>query len=94
MISQRLGYTVLPPEEFLDGLGHAYLESTLFDKARRTGLNLRNYPQSPRVHVGMGDWCAGKGDAIAALAYYRKPCASKKTRNREKDQPPDPKNQR
>jgi tetratricopeptide (TPR) repeat protein len=79
MISKRLGYPVLPPEEFLDGLGHAYLESRLYDKARDVlQLNLRNYPQSPVVYVGMGDWCAGKGDVKAALSYYRQALRFKK----------------
>ncbi len=79
MISERLRHKVLPPEEFLDGLGHAYLESALFDKAEGVlGLNLRNYPQSPVVYVGMGDWCSGKGDAKGALSYYRQALRLKK----------------
>lgn len=85
MLSHRLGYPVLPPEAFLDGLGHAYLESNLFDKAEGVlALNLRNYPQSPGVHVGMGDWCAAQGDAKAALRYYRQALRLKKDPETEK----------
>jgi predicted alpha/beta superfamily hydrolase len=85
MISQRMGYKVMPPEEFLDGLGHAYLESALLDKAEGVlGLNLQNYPQSPGVYVGMGDWCVGKGDAKAALSYYRQALRLKKDPEIEK----------
>jgi predicted alpha/beta superfamily hydrolase len=78
-ISARLGYQVLPPEEFMDGLGHAFLESALLDKAEGVfTLNRQNYPKSPVVHIAMGDLYTKKGDNKAAITHYKKALTLKK----------------
>jgi len=72
-ISTQLGYTVLPPEEFIDGLGHSYLESAILDKAEGVfRMNMQNYPQSPVVYTAMGDLYTKKGDNKTAISFYKK----------------------
>jgi predicted alpha/beta superfamily hydrolase len=79
MVTARLGYSVLPPEEFVNGLGHAYLESKLHDKSEGVfKLNLANYPQSTVVYAAMGDLYTSKGDRKTALSYYQRALGIKK----------------
>jgi predicted alpha/beta superfamily hydrolase len=78
-ISTHLGYQVLPPEELMDGLGHAFLESALLDKAEGIfTLNLQNYPKSPGVYTALGDLYTKKGDNKLAITYYQKSLGLKK----------------
>lgn len=72
-VSSKLGYTVLPPEVFVDGLGHAYLETKMPDKAESMfKLNMKNHPKSAAAHAAMGDLYAAKEDAKTATIYYQK----------------------
>ena len=78
-ISTRLGYRVLPAQEFMDGLGYAFLESGMLDKAEGIfTLNLHNYPKSPVVYTAMGDVYTKKGDNALAITYYQKSLGLKK----------------
>jgi hypothetical protein len=70
-ISARMGYTVLPPEEFINGLGHSYLESAMLDKAEGVfQLNMQNFHKSPVVYIAMGDLYTRKGDSKNAISFY------------------------
>jgi predicted alpha/beta superfamily hydrolase len=77
-ISKHMAYTVLPPEEFVDGLGHSYLESAILDKAEGVfKMNMHNYPNSPVVYTAMGDLYTKKGDNQLAITFYKKSLALK-----------------
>jgi predicted alpha/beta superfamily hydrolase len=77
-ISKHMAYTVLPPEDFVDGLGHSFLESALLNKAEGLFMmNLQNYPKSPVVYSAMGDLYTKKGDKQKAITFYRKSLALK-----------------
>jgi predicted alpha/beta superfamily hydrolase len=79
MLSKRMGFTVLPPEEFVNSLGHAYLESHLFDKAEGVfKLNVLNYPNSAVVYSAMGDLYAERKDSNTATRFYQKSLQIKK----------------
>jgi Tfp pilus assembly protein PilF len=73
-----MAYTVLPPKDFVDGLGYSFLESALLNKAEGLFMmNLQNYPKSPVVYSAMGDLYTKKGDKQKAITFYRKSLALK-----------------
>jgi Tfp pilus assembly protein PilF len=68
-----MGYAVLPPEAFVDGLGHSFLEMKMLGKAESIfQLNLQNYPKSAVAHAAMGDLYAAKKETQAAVSHYKK----------------------
>jgi predicted alpha/beta superfamily hydrolase len=72
-VSAELGYPVLPPEEMLNGLGYAYLQTNRTDKARELfNLHVATYPQSPRAFEGLGDYYEAVKDTGKAVEYYGK----------------------
>lgn len=72
-LSSKMGYTMLPPETLVSGLGLTFLEMKMLDKAESViRMNLRNYPQSAVAHAAMGDLLAAKKDATGATAHYKK----------------------
>jgi predicted alpha/beta superfamily hydrolase len=76
--SAELGYPVLPPEEMVNGLGFAYLQVDLPEKARAVfALNLATYPRSPRAHEGMGDCYRALNETEKAAEFYGKALALK-----------------
>ena len=72
-LSKKMGYTVLPQEAFIDGLGRSFLEMRMLDKAEAIfKLNVHNYPNSAVVYAAMGDLYAAKADMKMATSYYQK----------------------
>jgi tetratricopeptide (TPR) repeat protein len=77
-VSQEMNYTVLPPEQMVNGLGYACLQNSQMDKAYAFfKLNMDDYPQSFNVYDSMGDYYAAKKDKQNAIEYYKKALAIK-----------------
>jgi uncharacterized protein len=72
-VSGELGYTVLPPEPMVNGMGYGFMQNNMMDKAYGFfQLNIQNYPQSFNVYDSMGDWYQAKGDKEKAMEYFTK----------------------
>ncbi|MEP6949522.1 MAG: alpha/beta hydrolase-fold protein [Ginsengibacter sp.] len=72
-VSKQMGFMVLPPESFVNGLGYAYMQNKMFDKSFVFfKMNITNYPQSFNVYDSMGDFYDAKGDTKKAIEYYTK----------------------
>jgi predicted alpha/beta superfamily hydrolase len=77
-ISERLGYTMLPPEEQVDNIGYYYLRDKELDKAQGFfELNMKNYPNSASVSDSMGDLLLAKHDTAQAVVLFKKSLAIK-----------------
>ena len=77
-VSQQMNYTVLPPEQMVNGLGYGCLQNSQMDKAYAFfKMNVDNYPQSFNVYDSMGDYYAAKKDKQNAIEYYTKALAIK-----------------
>jgi predicted alpha/beta superfamily hydrolase len=72
-LSADWGYTVHPPEQFVNSLGYTFLQNKQFEKSYRFFLmNVNNYPDSFNVFDSMGDFFAAKGDKQKAREYFEK----------------------
>jgi uncharacterized protein len=72
-VSKQLGYTVPPPEPFVNQLGYAFLQNKALDKARAFfEMNLVNYPESFNVYDSMGDYYSALGDKQKAIELFSK----------------------
>lgn len=75
-VSKHLGYTVLPGEQMVNGLGYEMLSLGFSDRAFSLfSLNLKNYPNSAGALDSMGDYYAFTKDNAAAAEYYKKSLA-------------------
>ncbi len=73
MISERMGYTILPTEQNINEIGYYFMGNKKFDKAFEFfKLNIENYPGSFNVYDSMGDYYRAKGDKQKAIEYYSK----------------------
>lgn len=71
-VSQKMGYTILPPEYDLGGLAwrSAVLEKNLDRAYLYLQTYLRLYPESPDAHESMSSYYEAKGDSAQAK-YFR-----------------------
>ena len=75
-VSKNLGYTVLPPEDMLNGIGHAMLAFGSPKKALSLfSLDIKYYPGSASAMEAMGDYYASQKDNATAAGYYKKSLA-------------------
>lgn len=75
-ISKHMGYTVLPGEEMVNGLGYTMLGFGFPHKAFSLfSLNIKNYPKSAGALDSMGDYYAAQKDNTSAAEYYKKALA-------------------
>jgi uncharacterized protein len=70
-LSDRLGWTITPPEATINALGYA----TIADRQIDEGLeylqaNVRNYPNSPNTYDSLGEGLEAAGRLDEALAKY------------------------
>jgi hypothetical protein len=78
LLSQRMGYTVLPPAGFVSTLAHILMQSGQWDRALKYfTMNRNNHPQSYKVYEELGDFYAKKGDKGEAVAQYGRALAIK-----------------
>ena len=68
-----MGYTVLPPEDGINGLAYYCMQVGEAAKAYSLfSLNIHNYPESGNVYDSMGDYYANQKDKAKAIEYYSK----------------------
>jgi uncharacterized protein len=72
-VSQRMGYRVSPPEDFINGIAHQLMSLNQFDRANYFfEMNIANHPDSFNAYDSMGDLFVKKGDNQKAIEYYSK----------------------
>lgn len=72
-VSQRLGYTVIPPKDLVNQLGYSCLSFKKWDKAEFFfKMNISNYPQDANVYDSMGDFYEAKDDPKKAIESFTK----------------------
>lgn len=77
-VSDRMGYKISPPGEFVDAVAHQLIDSKQCDRAYKfLQLNIDNYPDSFKPYDSMGDFYRIKGDNTKAKEYYLKALAKK-----------------
>jgi len=75
-MSQKLGYTIMPPEPFVNRAGNYFLSAKQAEKAFALfSLNLQNYPESFSAQQSMGSYYESTGDKKKAIIYYTKALA-------------------
>jgi tetratricopeptide (TPR) repeat protein len=72
-VSDRFGYLVVPPENFVNGLGYAFMGNNKADRAYALfNLNIQNYPESSNVYDSMGDYYLNQKDTTQAIEFFNK----------------------
>jgi hypothetical protein len=80
MISKRMGYTVSPPEQFVNGIAHQLMGMKQFERAGYFfKMNIENYPLSFNAYDALGDFFDRKGDRQKAIQYYSKSLSIQET---------------
>ena len=73
MISEKMGYTLLPPEDLINGMGYYYLQRKMPDRAYDFfQMNIENYPESYNVYDSMSDLYAAENNKEKAIEYLTK----------------------
>ena len=71
-VSLKMGYTILPPEELVNGLGYFHLQNGDIEKAiQHFRWNVTNYSQSSNVYDSLGDALIASGDKEKAIENYK-----------------------
>ncbi|WP_250434364.1 alpha/beta hydrolase-fold protein [Hanstruepera flava] len=71
--SQKMGYTLLPPEAVINQLGYAFLRQNMNDKSEAFfKLNVKNYPNSSNVYDSLGDYYTAVNQTDKAIEAYEK----------------------
>jgi len=72
-VTANMGYTILPPENFVNGMGYQALSMNQMKKAERLfSMNVRNFPNSGNAYDSMGDYFKSAGDKKKAIEYYKR----------------------
>ncbi len=72
-VSERMGYEIPPPGEFVNAVAHQLMGSNQLDRAYKfLKLNIDNYPESFKPFDAMGDFYQAKKDNDKANEYYLK----------------------
>ena len=72
-LSEKLGTVVLPPERFLDQMGHAFLRQNFVDKAVSLfTVNASSHPASFSVHDSLAQALAVQGEIELAIGSYER----------------------
>jgi predicted alpha/beta superfamily hydrolase len=70
-VSKQMGYTVLPPEAMMNGMGYGFMQNNMPDRAYAAfNLNIKNYPDSFNVYDSMGDYYDGQKNKAKAIEFY------------------------
>lgn len=71
--SEQMGYTVLPPENFVNEEAYNMMYNNEMDNAFRLfDLNIRNYPNSYNAYDSMGDYYMAENDKENAIKFFSK----------------------
>jgi predicted alpha/beta superfamily hydrolase len=73
IVSQKMGYTIKPPEDFINRLGYDYLNVAQTSKHALAffQMNVRNYPNSVDAYYGLGEYYEKSGDKMNAIKNYK-----------------------
>jgi predicted alpha/beta superfamily hydrolase len=72
-ISEKIGYTMLPPESLINDQGYVWLQRKEYDKAYAYfKLNIDNYPNKANGYDSIADLFIAKGDYKKAIEYQAK----------------------
>lgn len=72
-VSQKMGYTVLPPQSLVNIYANTLLNNYMVDKARLLySLNTTNYPESYGAWESLGDFYVHEKDKQMAVQCYQK----------------------
>ncbi len=73
LVSERMGYPVLPDENWLNSMGYMYMQRGNWDKsAAFFKLNTEYYPKSGNTFDSLGDLYSKTGDHQKAIDAYTK----------------------
>jgi len=79
-ISRRMGYSVFPPEQFVNGIAYQLMSMNQFERAKYFfEMNIENYPESFNAYDSMGDFFEKKGDKQKAMQSYSKSLSLRET---------------
>jgi predicted alpha/beta superfamily hydrolase len=72
-VSEKMGYTILPPENAINNFGYYFLGKNMFDRAYGFfRLNITNYPNSSNAYDSMGDLYVAEKNNKKAIEYFEK----------------------
>jgi len=72
-ISARMGYTINPPEDLINGLGYNFWSVNKMKEAEIAfNMNIKNYPSSFNVFDSAGDFYVAYKDNAKAIENYKK----------------------
>jgi hypothetical protein len=71
-VSDRMGYTVLPPEQTINDMGYYFMERKPDFAHALFQMNIDNYPGSPNVYDSMGDYYLSRSDTANAIKHFEK----------------------
>lgn len=72
-VSSRMGYSIPPPESFINWLGYLFMMEKQYNKAYNLlKINIDNFPTSYNVYDSMGELLLLKGDTTSAIESYQK----------------------
>ena len=72
-ISDKFGYEVIPPENFINSIGNGFMYNDMPKKAYALlNLNIENYPKSANVFESMGDYYLFQSDTLNAIKEFKK----------------------
>lgn len=73
LVSSRMNYPCLPPEDFVNELGYYLVFQKKYDKAYDFfKMNMENYPSSQNTYDAMGDFYLARGDSAMARGSFEK----------------------
>jgi len=79
-ISRRMGYTVSPPEVFVNNIGYDLMQHHQLDRAFfYFNMNIQNYPNSFNVYDSMGDLYLAKGEKTKAIESFTRSLSLRET---------------
>tara|TARA_R110002050_G_C8887537_1_gene509259 strand:- start:213 stop:1487 length:1275 start_codon:yes stop_codon:yes gene_type:complete len=72
-LSDKFGYEVIPPENFINSIGNGFMYNDMPKKAYALlNLNIENYPKSAKVFESMGDYYLFQSDTLNAIKEFKK----------------------
>lgn len=72
-ISKQLGYSIMPTEDFINGLAYYCLQTKQFKKCEYLfKMNVTNYPESTNAFDSLGDFYNETADKENAIKCYKK----------------------
>jgi uncharacterized protein len=79
-VSGKIGYSMMPPEQMINGMGYGSLQQKKWEQAYELfNMNIENYPKSPNTFDSMGDYFLAKGDSSKAAEMFAKSLSLQET---------------